>query len=89
MGILELELERKAVMGDVLSQVSHADERYGPFKSSHEGFGVLTEEVTELLDAIRENDIWWIKKEAIQAAAVALRIAVCCEDEEFQKRSVK
>jgi hypothetical protein len=83
------DMEIQSVIKSVLSQVSHADERYGPFKSSHEGFGVLAEEVVELLDSIRENDIVGIKIEAIQVSATALRIAVCCEDEEFQKRSVK
>jgi NTP pyrophosphatase (non-canonical NTP hydrolase) len=59
----------------VEAEIKSADERYGPFRSTHEGFGVLAEEVAELLDAIRRNDGKAIEKEAIQVSAVALRIA--------------
>jgi hypothetical protein len=73
----------------VLSQVEYADSRYGPFTSSHEGLGVLVEEMDELLGAIRDNDLDCIRNEAIQVSAVALRLAGCCGDREFRKRSVK
>ncbi len=52
-----------------------SEERYGPYTSSHEAFGVLAEEVSELLDAIRENDCAGVRDEAIDVAAVALRLA--------------
>lgn len=83
------DLELESAVDCVRSQVNHAGERYGPFKSSHEGLGVLTEEFDELKDEIRANDLRRIRIEAIQVSAVALRIAVCCEDEEFKKRSRK
>ena len=57
------------------AEICRAEERYGQFRSSHEGFGVLAEEVSELLDAIRANDHRWIQREAIQVSAVAARIA--------------
>jgi hypothetical protein len=59
----------------VRDEVLEADLRYGPFTSTHEGFGVLSEEVAELLDAIRANNAGQIELEAIQVSAVALRIA--------------
>lgn len=49
----------------------------GEFKSFHEGYGVLLEEVDELWDEIKMNthDRTSIREEAIQVAAMALRIA--------------
>jgi NTP pyrophosphatase (non-canonical NTP hydrolase) len=57
------------------AEIARADARYGPFRSSHEGYGVLAEEVAELLDAIRANDAPSIVREATQVAAVAMRLA--------------
>lgn len=57
------------------AEATLADEGYGPFTSSHEGLGVLLEEVAELQDAIRSNVDVAIACEALQVAAVALRIA--------------
>lgn len=64
-----------------------AHKKYGFFHSSHEGFGVLAEEVAELLDAIRANDLEAIRKEACQVSAVAYRIVLSCEDPGFRQRS--
>lgn len=69
------------------SEVASADERYGPFKSSHEGLGVLTEEVSELISAIRSNDHEATQREAIQVAAVAFRLAVGMHVDETRWRS--
>ena len=46
------------------------------YHSTHEGYGVLAEEVAELLDAIRANDIRSCRDEAVQVAAVAVRFLV-------------
>ena len=73
----------------VSDEAAKAHERYGHFHSSHEGFGVLDEEVAELRDAIRANDIDAIRREAIQVSAVALRIAMATECADFIKRSTK
>ena len=64
-----------------------AEGRYGPFHSTHEGYGVLAEEVAELLDAIRSNNPEDIQGEAIQVAAVAMRIALACENDACRVRS--
>lgn len=71
----------------VVSEVAEADRKYGPFTSTHEGLGVLLEEVAELTDAIRANDGDAIKVEAIQVSAVAYRIAACLSDPATRKRS--
>lgn len=62
----------------VRSEVLTADEKYGPPASAHESYGVLAEEVVELLEAIRGNNPVDIHREAVQVAAVAIRLAVEC-----------
>ena len=79
----------ESVASAVDREVCKADAKYGPFKSTHEGLGVLTEEFDELKLAIHDNDLVEVRKEAIQVAAVAMRLAVSTEDGDFQKRSVK
>ena len=37
-------------------EMRQAQDKYGPFHSTHEGYGVLAEEVAELRDAIRSNN---------------------------------
>ena len=69
------------------AEMRQAENKYGPFHSTHEGYGVLAEEVAELLDAIRSNNQEDIQGEAIQVAAVALRIALACENDAFRVRS--
>lgn len=71
----------------VLGQVAYASTRFGPFTSSHEAYGVLAEEVAELLDAIRANNRVAVELEACQVSAVALRLAQCCALPAFQERS--
>ena len=61
-------------------QADRAAVRYGDFTSTHEGLGVLTEEVAELVEAIRSNALGAVQREAIQVAAVALRLATACAD---------
>lgn len=66
-------------MDDLLLRIrreaNDAQSKYGPFASSHEAYGVLAEEVAELFDAIRNNQHASMCSEAIQVAAVSLRIA--------------
>lgn len=73
----------------VCSEVNHAQERYGDFASTHEALGVLTEEYYELVEAIRGNRLDRIQREAVQVAAVALRLAEACDKGAFAARSVK
>ena len=83
------EPEVVAVIDEALYEAGHAEERYGPFTSAHEGYGVLAEEVAELLEAIRSGRLESVRAEAIQVAAVAMRLAACCrEGEAFQSRSL-
>ena len=65
----------------VLTEARQAEFIYGPPTSAHEAYGVLAEEMAELLDAIRANDLDAIRAEAVQVSAVALRLA-CAEPTE-------
>lgn len=55
--------------------MKRADDRYGNFASTHEALGVALEEWTELVEAVRSNDMVKIHAECIDLAAVCLRLA--------------
>jgi NTP pyrophosphatase (non-canonical NTP hydrolase) len=82
------------ILNAVRAEIDHADGTYGPPASTHESLGVLAEEWDELRDAVHGNDPVEIRHEAIQVAAVALRLAMACLEAEagesaFAKRSFK
>jgi len=68
-----------------LKLAAQSREIYGPFNSAHEGFGVLMEEFEELKEHVwtkqRNRDLEAMRKEAIDVAASAIRIAaeLCTE----------
>lgn len=67
-----------------------ADKRYGQFASTHEALGVASEEWDELRDAIRANDMDAIRHEALDLAAVLVRLwEQLGENEAMRKRSGK
>ena len=65
----------------VQNEIDCATEKYGAFASAHEGYGVLAEEMSELLDAIRSNTDVVVQIEACQVAAVAWHLAASLTDE--------
>ena len=69
-----------SIINQVIEEAKEAKSRYGLFTSTHEAYGVLAEEVLELLEAIRSNDMDAIKLEAVQVSAVAMRLAKQCDD---------
>jgi len=71
----------------VIDEMAFADNKYGDFASTHEGYGVLCEEMKELLDAIHQNDRRQVEREAIQVAAVALRIVLSLRETATLERS--
>jgi len=83
----------RAEADNIVAEARKAYKIYGDFTSTHEAYGVLAEEVSELLEAIRSNTVMAISREARQVAAVALRLAEICEREhcneapEFGERS--
>lgn len=75
------------ILKEIHYEAHMSAERYGVFASSHEGYGVLAEEVAELLEAVRANDGCAIYAESIQVASVAARLAGATFDPAFKRRS--
>lgn len=68
-------------------EIEKAELRFGDPASTHESYGVLAEEMAELLDAIRANRSESIRLEAVQVAAVATRLAYALSSVPMLKRS--
>jgi hypothetical protein len=71
---------RDHVMEEMRGEAEVAEQKYGSLASSHEGFGVLAEEVLELLVAIQQDDAIRIHVEAVQVAAVSVRLAAAAAE---------
>lgn len=77
-------------IADVVEELSRTLEAYPvPMRSAHEGFSLLQEEIDELWDHVKVKqggrDVAAMRKEAIQAAAMAIRFASdICHDEAGQ-----
>ncbi len=65
---------------EIIQEAADAHARYGDFTSTHEALGVLTEEMDELLEAVRSNDLGAVALEARQVAAVAARLCRCARE---------
>lgn len=77
-------------ISEVKQHMEDAQSRYGNFASTHEALGVALEEWNELNDAIRSNAIEAVREEAIDLAAVLIRLASQCRNsEQLKRRSVK
>ena len=61
---------------EILREAESAREEFPPFNSSHEGYAVIYEELDELWDAVKSNDIGHAIDEAVQVGAMALRFIV-------------
>lgn len=75
---------------EVGDEVRSARSKWPGFNSAHEGFAVLKEEVDELWDHVKTNqkkrDLEAMRKECIQIAAMAVRFAEeCCDEERGRK----
>lgn len=67
-----------------------AEEKYGAFASTHEALGVALEEWNELCAAVQSNKLGSVEWEALDLAAVLVRLAKACRTgAAFQKRSAK
>jgi len=61
------------------ARINTAHLRYGPLASTHEALGVALEEWDELREQIRANNIVAIRNEALDLAAVLIRLSYQCE----------
>lgn len=74
------------VLGAVRGEVTRARQKFPPFRSPHEGYALLLEEVDELWEVVREQydnpgRKERMRKEAMQVAAMAVCFMVECCDE--------
>jgi hypothetical protein len=61
----------------ILNEYRKAAAKFPAFRSSHEGYAILKEEVDELWDAVKQNhNVEALRDEATQVAAMALRFIV-------------
>jgi NTP pyrophosphatase (non-canonical NTP hydrolase) len=67
----------KKLCDATFEEIKRAKSMYGDFASCHEAYAVLLEEVDELWDEVkqRHQDKAKIRKEALQVAAMAIRMA--------------
>jgi len=61
------------IFDEVRTELRRAEGKFGPFASAHEGYAVLLEEVDELWDAIKANDLVGKQTEALHVGAMAVR----------------
>lgn len=60
-------------LASITEEFNRATRKFGSFNSGHEGFAVIREELDELWDAVKANDLPHACEEAKQVAAMALR----------------
>ncbi len=65
-----------SILDGIESRIRKAEQRYGPVASTHEGLGVALEEWDELREAIKSNDPLRIDQEALDLAAVLVRMVI-------------
>ena len=76
---MKLETRKRAIsfIGEIMTELEMATEKFGSFNSTHEGYAVILEELDELWIAIKGNMAEpALREEAIQVAAMALRFLV-------------
>lgn len=60
----------------VIAEYERASKLHKPFNSPHEGYAVIKEEVDEMWDCIKENEVDHARREAMQVGAMALRFLI-------------
>jgi hypothetical protein len=76
----ERELQTRSAARAVKREALETADKTPAFRSIHEGFAIIAEEITELWDEVRTKnpDPAKLRKEAIQASAMCLRFAGEC-----------
>jgi hypothetical protein len=77
---LDTMIDVDTALAQIRAEVERAVGLYPKFNSAHEGYAVLLEEVDELWDEIKKSpkrrDYTAMRTEAIQVAAMAIRLMV-------------
>ena len=78
-----------ATKDGIYFRIRHAEERFGPIVSTHEALGVALEEFSELQEQIHANNSLVVRAEALDLAAIMIRLAEAIENESaiFMQRS--
>lgn len=63
-----------------------AQDKFGPFNSTHEGYAVMKEELDELWEAIKQKDTNKALSEAAQVGAMALRFIFDIREQQNEQR---
>jgi len=68
----------KDIINDVLEEVAAAEKKYPSFRSSHEGYAIIKEELDELWDEVRRKDAYYPRHytEAKHIACTAIRYMI-------------
>lgn len=74
------------VVDMVTTELKIAQGKFSSFKSGHEGYAILLEEVDELWHEIKHGNSTSARREAIQVAAMAIRFVVDLYNEEGKSR---
>lgn len=74
--------EERIIYAEVHSELRRATGKFGNFHNAHEGYAVLLEEVDELWEAIKHGTRKQQRKEAVQVAAMAVRLLRDCYEGE-------
>lgn len=64
------------VLAMVREELIRARTKFPTMRSGHEGFAVIMEELDELWDDIKDNNLPHAKEEAVQVAAMAVSFVV-------------
>ena len=74
---MNLEDRDKATLTDFLQEITNGVTKFGDYRSHHEAYAVILEEVDELWDELKkkDKDLLAVYSEAIQVAATAYRLA--------------
>lgn len=63
----------------IVEEYARARKKHKPLASAHEGFGVIAEEVDEMWDEIKRDDVPRAKAEALQVAAMCVALILECD----------
>jgi len=68
----------KEIIQDVMDEIESAEKKHPPFRSSHEGYAIIKEELDELWDEVRRKDQYYPRHytEAKHIACTAIRYMV-------------
>ena len=66
------------IIEQVKAELYRATRQHGPMKSGHEGYAVILEEMDELWHEIKHGTKSKARKEAVQVAAMAIRLIANC-----------